>query len=73
MLDSTGVLDSTGAADSGMLSDDSAVLSEVLSVMELSSLEDDDSKELVFAELWLAELVLDVEVEELLDVLLEVF
>ncbi len=56
-----------------MLSDDSGVLSETLSVTELSSLEDDDSEELVLVELWLVEPVLDVEVEELLDVLLELF
>ena len=73
MLLCLGVLDSTGAVDSGMLSDDSGVLSETLSVTELSSLEDDDSEELVLVELWLVEPVLDVEVEELLDVLLELF
>ena len=59
---------------SGMLSDDSDVLSKTLSVMELSSLEDDISEELVLVELWLVVLVVDdVDVEELLDVLLEPF
>ena len=68
--------DDTGAVllCSGMLSDDSDVLSKTLSVMELSSLEDDISEELVLVELWLVVLVVDdVDGEELLDVLLEPF
>ena len=68
--------DDTGAVllCSGMLSDDSDVLSKTLSVMELSSFEDDISEELVLVELWLVVLVVDdVDVEELLDVLLEPF
>lgn len=73
VLDSTDVLDSTGSVDSGTLSDGSDVLSETLSVAELTSLEDDVSEELVLVELWLVEPVLDVDVEELLDVLLELF
>ncbi|MDE6030095.1 MAG: hypothetical protein K2G32_00550 [Oscillospiraceae bacterium] len=62
--------DDTGAVllCSGMLSDDSDVLSKTLSVMELSSFEDDISEELVLVELWLVVLVVDdVDVEELLE------
>lgn len=43
------------------------------STTELASLEDDGSEELVLAEPWLVEPVLGVVVEELLDVLLELF
>ncbi|MBD5116634.1 MAG: hypothetical protein HDT48_03845, partial [Ruminococcaceae bacterium] len=47
---------------------------DVLSETELSSLEDDISEELVLVELWLVVLVVDdVDVEELPDVLLELF